>query len=123
MFQLKFFIVTTEDIIFFSTDNDYKVCLQNIQRNYSDLIRILNLDELQADLYKYSVITIDEKRCITHKFNKEGRNNAATYFLDDMIIPSLQIRMIVKFKGFVEVLSWSDKQEYCEMAKRLSKYI
>ena len=44
------------------------------------------------------------------------------YLLDNVIIPSLMIKVGVKFKGFLEVMEQSEDVVFTTMAKELGMY-
>ena len=71
-------------------------------------------------LYAKKVIIKREKEMIE---TSRLRNDKMVYFLDSVIIPSLENHVTVKFKRFLEVMEGSDDLLLNDMAKKLGMYI
>ena len=69
-------------------------------------------------LYSKSIITHDEKQRITANSVETERME---YFLDRIIIPSLQVNVDMKFRGFLKVMTESGDFTLMSMAAKLGK--
>ena len=69
-----------------------------------------------SKLYSKAIITLREKQAIqTIPVESDGM----AYFIDYIIIPSLHTKVIIKFRGFVEVLMESGDSTLISMAAKL----
>ncbi|XP_065904983.1 uncharacterized protein [Dysidea avara] len=77
----------------------------------------LRIDPMLSALFTNEVITFKEKQSIEHaqKQSMEGMK----WFLDNVIIASLEQGMSEKFKGFIEVMENHDDPLLNKMAGRL----
>ena len=71
-------------------------------------------------LYAKKVITKRDKEMIE---TSRLQSDKMVYFLDSIIIPSLENNVAVKFKGFLEVMVESDDLLLIDMAKKLGAYV
>ena len=83
-----------------------------------DYVELLNLpiSSILNHLFAGDIITAKEKKEIKAIPLEEDRME---YFLDDIIIPSLEINHTFKFKGFLKVLEDSDNPVLTTAAKNL----
>ena len=71
------------------------------------------------ELFTNKVVTFKEKQIIEHA---QGKNmEGMKWFLDNVIIASLELGVITKYNGFIEVMEEHDDPLFREMAGRLSK--
>ena len=86
-----------------------------IQKNYDELTH-LSVDSVLGKLFTKEVITLEQKKKIgTFPLNSDKME----YFLDNIIMPSLDANVTVKFQGFLEVMAKSDDSALTNMAKKL----
>ena len=78
----------------------------------------LPITSLLANLQGKEVITVEEKERI--KANPE-ESDRMQYFLDHVIVPSLNDSAINKFNGFLEVMEESGNSELLSAAVKLGK--
>ena len=71
-------------------------------------------------LYAKDVITDRDKEMIE---TSRLRSDKMVYLLDSVIIPSLKNKVIVKFKGFLQVMVGSDDPLLIDMAEKLGVYV
>ena len=71
---------------------------------YQALMRI-NADAILSTLLSRDVITFDEKGMFA---TKALQREKMQYLIDDIIVPSLEVGLMEKFKNFLEVLESSD---------------
>ena len=71
-------------------------------------------------LYSKEIITLKEKKIIKAIPVESDRMEC---FLDDIITPSLIANVIIKFRGFVEVLMESGDSTLITMAAKLGTYV
>ena len=95
---------------------DYSTALKNIQDNYCEIIN-LSIDSMLGKLFSKDVITIGQKKQIKACDAIESERMA--YFLDNIIIPSLKSKNIIKFKGLLETMKESGDCTLISMAKKL----
>ena len=87
-----------------------------IWSQYTELMHLnINTDVIR-DLYKEQVITLNEKKEIQRK-EMEKRME---YFLDDIIIPSLEAKSSQKYIGLVRVMNRSDDSVLKDVASKLA---
>ena len=98
--------------------DDFTKALTNIRENYDDMT-YLPINLILGSLYSKGVITLKEKGQI--KANAKAESDRMEYFLDDIIIPSLEAKVSIKFKGLLEVMEESDNSTLTSMAKKLGK--
>ena len=88
---------------------------KNILKHYDELTN-LPITSILGKLLAKQVITHAEKQTI------EGINTASKkmeHLIDKIIIPSLNINVTVKFKGFLEVMEESVDPVFTNMAEEL----
>lgn len=88
-------------------------------KNYVELTN-LRIDSMLNHLYAKKVITEREKEMIE---TSRLKSDKMTYFIDNVIIPSLENNFTVKFKGFLEVMKGSDDLLVIDMAEKLGAYV
>ena len=71
-------------------------------------------------LYSKEVITLKEKKEIKADPVETERME---FFLDNIIAPSLEVNVDMKFRGFLEVMKESGDPKLISMAAKLSKYL
>ena len=104
----------------FHTDNfDCSTAKVNVQKNYYELT-ILPINSMLGKLYSKGIITLEEKQQI--KANPV-ENDRMEYFLDHIIIPSLEVNVDVKFRGFLKMMKESGDSTLISMAAKLGKQI
>ena len=104
----------------FHTDNsDCSTAKVNIQKNYYEL-SILPINSMLSKLYSLGIITLEEKQQI--KANPV-ENDRMEYFLDNIIVPSLEDNVDMKFRGFLKVMKESDDSTLISIAAKLGKQI
>ena len=81
----------------------------------------LNADALLIDLYANDVITSDEKDIIDTTIPL--RNKKMQYIIDKVIIPSLKVGTITKFKNFLEAMERSEDPTIQEVGSRLGMLV
>ena len=87
-----------------------------IRSQYTELMHLnINTDVIR-DLYKEQVITLNEKKEIQRK-EMEKRME---YFLNDIIIPSLEAKSSQKYIGLVRVMNRSDDSVLKDVASKLA---
>ena len=87
-----------------------------IRDNYNELLH-LPFDSLLSRLFVVKVITSRDKQMIeTLPLN----NQKMEHLLLNIIMPSLQNGITVKFKAFLEVMEESSNPSMIDMAKKLS---
>ena len=97
-------------------DNSYSFLdLENVQKNYVELTNLC-IGSMLKHLYAKKVVTKREKEIIE---TSRLQSDKMVYFLDSVIIPSLESKVTVKFKGFLEVMEGSDDLLLIDMAKKL----
>ena len=94
--------------------------VQKLKDCYDDLINIDTTVMLDS-LYAKDVITLVDKETISK--TKPLKREKMRYLLDQIIIPSLQVGVIEKFKHFLEVLESSDDIVTRTVAQRLGSYV
>ena len=72
-----------------------------------------------SQLYAKKVITKRDKEMIE---TSRLRSDKMVYFLDSVIIPSLQNNVTVKLKGFLEAMKESGDPILIDMAEKLGTY-
>ena len=78
----------------------------------------LNYDAMKLSLYAKGVITNDERRTINTRIGQEQM----MCLIADIIIPSLNLNLCMKYKGFLEAMEESDDSALKTTAKRLGTY-
>ena len=103
--------------LYFDTTDDFdcSTALKNIKKNYDELT-YLPISKMLGKLYSKEIITLKEKQTIKAIPVESDRME---YFLDDIITPSLIANVIIKFRGFVEVLMESGDSTLISMAAKL----
>ena len=91
----------------------------NIQKNYCELA-ILPINSMLNKLCSRGIITLEEKQQI--KANPV-ENDRMEYFLDHIIVPSLEDNVDVKFIGFLKVMKESGDSALISMAAKLGRQI
>ena len=81
----------------------------------------LNTTAMLPSLYAKSVITLVDKETIS--LTKALECDKMQYLLDQIIIPSLQVGVIQKFKLFLEVMGKSEDVVTKTMAQKLGTYV
>ena len=76
----------------------------------------LNIELILERLLSKGIITTDEKKMID---SKPASRDKMIYFLDGVIVPSLQNNINAKFRGFLEVLEESGDSTMINLAKTL----
>ena len=89
---------------------------QKIKDIYTRLINI-NATAMLGSLYSKDVITTKEKQYIQSAIPIEI--DKMIYILDNIIIPSLEAGVIIKFKRFLEVMEGSDDPVTRAMGRQL----
>ena len=92
---------------------------ETIRSNYNNLTN-LSIDSILDKLYAKKIITLTEKEKIE---TLDLRRKKMAYFLDHVIIPSLNSNFIVKFQRFLEVMNDSDDLMFINMANQLGMYV
>ena len=104
----------------FPIDNfDCSAAKVNLQNNYYELT-ILPINSMLGKLYSKKIITLGEKQQIQADPVERDRME---YFLDNIIIPSLEVNVDVKFRKFLEVMKESGDSTLISMAAKLGKQI
>ena len=104
----------------FPIDNfDCSTAKVNIQKNYYEL-SILPVNSMLGKLYSKGIITLEEKQQIKANPVESDRME---YFLDHVIIPSLEDNVNMKFREFLEVMKESGDSTLISMAAKLGKQI
>ena len=102
----------------FHIDNfDCSTAKVNIQKNYYELT-ILPINSMLGKLYSKGIITLKEKQQIQANPVESDRME---YFLDNIIIPGLEVNVDMKFRGFLEVMKESGDSTLISMAAKLGK--
>lgn len=102
--------------LFYHTDDfDCSTAQKNIQKNYDELT-YLPINSMLGKLYSKEIITLKDKERIKANPVESDRME---HFLDYIIAPSLKANVIIKFKGFVEVLMESGDPTLMSMAAKL----
>ena len=96
-------------------DFNCSTALKNIKRNYDELT-YLPINSMLGKLYSKEIITLKEKQTIKAI---PVESDGMECFLDDIITPSLIANVIIKFRGFVEVLMESGDSTLISMAAKL----
>ena len=86
-----------------------------IREKYVELTR-LPIESILGDLFAKEVITLQQKGMIQ---SLTSNRQKMEYLLDNIIIPSLDINIAEKLKGFMEVMEKSDDLILTEMSKKL----
>ena len=79
----------------------------------------LPIDAILGHLYAKEVITARDKQMIETSRLKEDK---MTYFVDNVVTPSLQSGVTVKFKRFLEVMEESGDPIFIKMAIKFGNY-
>ena len=95
---------------------DYSTALKNIKDNYCEITN-LSIDSMLGKLFSKDVITLGQKKQI--KACSAIESERMEYFLDNIIIPSLNSENIFKFKGLLETMKESGDCALISMAKKL----
>ena len=104
----------------FPIDNfDCSTAKVNLQKNYHELI-ILPINSMLGKLFSKEIITLEEKKQIKANPVESDRME---YFLDNIIIPSLEVNVDMKFRKFLEVMKESGDLTLISMAAKLGKQI
>ena len=90
--------------------------VQRVKDHYNDLIN-LNTTAMLPTLYAKGVITLEDKDTIS--LTKPLERDKMQYLLDQIIMPSLQVGVIQKFKLLVEVLKGSEDVVTRKVAQQL----
>ena len=102
----------------FHTDNfDCSTAQVNIQKNYNELT-VLPINSMLGKLYSKGIVTQEEKQRIQAK---DIEIDGMQYFLDRIIIPSLEVNVDVKFRGSLKVKKKSGDFTLISMAAKLGK--
>jgi len=88
---------------------------EKIREHYNELSN-LKINSLLGLLYGKKVIAMEEKKAIQSKSLESDR---MMYFLDDILIPSLQNKMTEKYNGFLQLLQDSGDTDMKSMAERI----
>ena len=102
-------------ILILFIDFDCDAALKSIKRYYLEIIN-LPIDSMIALLYEKQVITHKEKTKIKAIMPPSDRME---YVLDNIIVPSLEVGVSVKFERFLEVIKIKD----AKLERQLSKLI
>ena len=81
----------------------------------------LHILPLVPSLLANNVINMDEKRKIEMK--EKNELEGMSYFLNQVILPSLHENKMDKYKGFLATMAKHDDSLYQEIAKRLGKLL
>ena len=79
----------------------------------------LPINAILGHLYAKEVIAVRDKEMIETSRLKEDK---MAYYLDNVITPSLQSGVTVKFKRFLEVMEESGDPVFIKMAVKLGNY-
>ena len=93
--------------------------MKKIRANYAELAN-LPINSILGNLYTKKVITRQEKIYIG---NLGLETNKMEHLLDNIIIPSLNNKLPVKFEGFLKVMKKSEDAMFTEMAKKLGMWV
>ena len=104
-------------IIYYLEEVDCFTALRNIKENYDEMT-YLPINSMLGKLFSKDVITLKEKESIKACSTQSDRME---YLLDYVIIPSLKVDVINKFKGLLKVMKESDDPTLLYMAKKLGK--
>ena len=91
----------------------------NIKANYDKMTK-LPIELILERLLTKEIITPEEKEKID---SKPASRDKMIYFLESVITPSLSNDVIIKFKGFLEVLEESGDSTMIDLAKQLGMYV
>ena len=112
-----FFIILSTWLYNYCLENlDYSTVLKNIKDNYCEITNV-SIDSMLGKLFSKDVITLDQKKQI--KTCSKIESERMEYFLDNIIIPSLNSGNIFKFKGLLETMKKSGDCALMSMAKKL----
>ena len=103
----------------FVDDFDCTTAKDIMKRNYVKLTK-LPINSILGQLYGKGVITLKQKLTMEAE---SLESNRMEYFLDHVILPSLDTDVSIKYKGFLEVMEKSDDAILTSMAKKLGMYI
>ena len=93
--------------------------VQKVISKYVDLSK-LNATEMLPRLYAKGVITRDEKKVSQ---TKSLESEKMMYLLDDIIIPSLEAGLTVKYERFLEVMEATENKTTMFIAQQLRMLI
>ena len=93
--------------------------MKKIRANYAELAN-LPINSILGNLYTKKVITMQEKKYIG-TLGLETKK--MEHLLDNIIIPSLNNKLPVKFEGFLEVMKKSEDSIFTNMAKKLGMWV
>ena len=100
----------------YSDSFDYSTAQKNIRKNYHEMT-YLPINSMLSKLFSEGVITLKEKQQI--KACNVVETEQMQYFLDNIIIPSLECKNNAKFKGLLKILKESDDPTSIAVAKKL----
>ncbi|XP_065900904.1 uncharacterized protein [Dysidea avara] len=86
-----------------------------IRKHYPQITK-LHISAILAQLYADEVITLEQKMEIG---TISLETNKMMYFLDNILIPSLQADLTQKYIGFINVLKGSDDPDMQKMAEKI----
>ena len=93
---------------------DCATAASGLRRQISTLVH-LNYDAMKLSLYAKGVITNDERKMINARIGQEQM----MCLIADIIIPSLNLNLYMKYKGFLETMEESDDGALKSTAERL----
>ena len=88
----------------YSDNFDCSIALKNIRENYYEMT-YLPINSMLSKLYSKGVITLEQKQQI--KACNAVETERMEYFLDNILIPSLECKVITKFKGLLKIMKES----------------
>ena len=106
-------------VYFYKDKFDCSTAKANIQKNYYELT-ILPITSMLGKLYSEGTITLEEKQRI--KANPVEMDRME-YFLDNIIITSLEVNVDMKIRGFIKVMRESGDSTLISMAEKLGKHL
>ena len=97
----------------------YENLEKKVQENYKHLTQ-LDAESMLPDLFAIEVITQEEKEIIKKKTLKREKME---YLLDEVILRSLKVGDIKKFKGFLYACEESEDHTIQIVGKKLGTYV
>jgi len=73
-----------------------------------------------ATLYAKGIISFEQKKKMDHYQTTDDKNR---YFLDDVLIPGLQLRILEQFNGFISMLQESEDTAFQHLADKINKVV
>ena len=99
----------------FSAEPDCDLIIKTLQVNYVELSK---LSYNSITLFAKEIISFEQKKKMDHYQTTDDKNR---YFLDDVLIPSLQLRILKQFNGFISMLQESEDTAFQSLADKINK--